>query len=142
VAEETNGQATSETPRKKFVVLISPNEKLSFLVDETRFIYRRLPPSKRHAILSEHSVRGLYDTTSVIGIQIAIAQYCLRGWEHLLDAEGKPVPFLEEVVEHLPLDVLERVTALSLEASPDELMERFESFLANSIASCAQADSR
>ena len=127
---------------KKYVVLISPTEKLSFTVDETTIIYRRLPPSKRRDLLAEHSVRGTFDAMSVLGLELAIAQYCIRGWEHLLDAEGKPVPFLEEVIPYLPLTIIQRVGELALDTSPDELMERFQSFLPNSTPSSAPVDSR
>ena len=126
---------------KKYVVLISPNEKLSFMVDETTIVYRRLPPSKRRDLLAEHSVRGTFDAMSVLGLELAIAQYCIRGWEHLLDAEGKQVPFLEEVIQYLPLTIIQRVGELALDTSPDELMARFQSFLPNTIRSSVPAGS-
>lgn len=128
-------------PTKKYVVLISPNEKLRFMVDDTAIIYRRLPPSKRAALLMEHSVRGTFDATAVLNLELAIAQYCIRGWENLLDADGKQVPFLEEVIPHLPLTIVQRVGDLALESSPDELMARFQSFLPNSLPSSVLVDS-
>ena len=76
---------------------------------------------------------------SVLGLELAIAQYCIRGWEHLLDAEGKPVPFLEEVIQYLPLTIIQRVGELALDTSPDELMARFQGFLPNSTASSVPA---
>jgi hypothetical protein len=126
---------------KKYVVLISPNETLRFLVDDTTIIYRRLPPSKRRDLLAEQSVRGTFDARAVLGLELSIAQYCIRGWENLLDAEGKPVPFLEEVIQYLPLTIIQRVGELALDASPDELMERFQSFLPNSTPSSVPAGS-
>jgi hypothetical protein len=126
---------------KKYVVLISPTEKLSFMVQDTTIFYRRLPPSKRRDLLAEHSVRGTFDATSVIGLELAVAQYCIRGWENLLDAEGKQVPFLEEVISYLPVSIIQRVGDLALDTSPDELMARFQSFLPNSTPSSALVDS-
>ena len=68
------------------------------MVGDTTFFYRRLPPTKRRDLLAEYAVRGTFDATAVLGLELAVAQHCLRGWENLLDAEGKQVPFLEEVI--------------------------------------------
>jgi hypothetical protein len=126
---------------KKYVVLISPTEKLRFMVGDTAFFYRRLPPSMRRDLMAEYSVRGTFDAKGVLGLEVAIAQYCIRGWENLLDAEGKQVPFLEEVIPVLPVAVIQQVGELALDASPDELMERFQSFLPNSSVSSVPAGS-
>lgn len=126
---------------KKYVVLISPNEKLSFMVEDTTIVYRRLPPSKRRDLLVEHSVRGTFDAMSVLGLELSIAQYCIRGWDNLLDAEGKQVPFLEDVIQYLPLTIIQRVGDLALDTSPDELMARFQSFLPNNSPSSVLVDS-
>ena len=126
---------------KKYVVLISPNEKLRFMVGDTTFFYRRLPPTKRRDLLAEYAVRGTFDATAVLGMELAVAQHCLRGWENLLDAEGKQVPFLEEVIPALPHSVIQQVGELAQDASPDELLARFESFLPSATVSSVQADS-
>lgn len=124
----------SETT-KKYVVLISPNEKLHFQVDDTTFIYRRIPPSKQIEIVAEHSTRGVFDNNGLTRFGLAMAQYCIRGWENLVDAEGKQVPFLEEIIAHLPLNVLSRVSELAQQTSPEEVMERFFALSPNSTAS-------
>lgn len=126
---------------KKYVVLISSTEKLHFMSDDTTIYYRRLPPSIRRDLLAEHSVRGTFDAMSVLGLELAIAQYCIRGWDNLLDGEGKQVPFLEEVIQYLPLTIIQRVGELALDTSPDELMERFQHFLPNSTVSSVPAGS-
>lgn len=111
--------------QKKYVVLISPTEKLSFMVDDTRFYYRRLPPSVHCVLVDEHTVRGVFDTNAALRFQVAVAKYCIRGWENLIDAEGKPIPFLEEIIEHLPREILKQIGDLAEEASPEEVMQRF-----------------
>jgi len=62
-------------------------------------------------------------------LQLAIATYCLRGWENVLDANMQPVPFLEEVIPHLPWAVIQRIDELAMEVSPDQLRERYTDFL-------------
>lgn len=121
------------------VFLIGNNERLSFQIGDTTFYYRRLPPSHRYALQREYSERGVLDAYGALGMLVAIGRYCLRGWDNVLDAEGKPVPYLEEVVEYLPLVVLQRMNELALEESPDVLMERYQAFLTHSSPSLAAA---
>lgn len=125
---------------KRPVFLIGLNERLSFTVGDTTFWYRRLPPSHRIALQREYSERGILDTYGAMGMLVAIGRYCLRGWENLLDAEGTPVPYLEEVVEYLPLSVLQQLDQLVMQESPDQLMERYQAFLTNGSASSVPAE--
>jgi len=129
MAEETHGQARPETPLKKPVFLITEKERLSFTFEESTFWYRRLPPSKRHELLTTYAQRGTFDMQGVAGLQLAIATYCIRGWENVLDAQLQPVPFLEEIIPYLPWAVIQRIDALAMETSPEQLRERYTDFL-------------
>jgi hypothetical protein len=129
MAEGTNGQATPATPLKKPVFLITDKERLSFTFEESTFWYRRLPPSKRHELLTTHAQRGTFDMQGVAGLQLAIATYCIRGWENVLDAQMQPVPFLEEIIPYLPWAVIQRIDELAMETSPEQLRERYTDFL-------------
>jgi hypothetical protein len=117
-----------DLPRPVF--LITDRERLSFTVDEATFYYRRLPPSKRHELLVTHSQRGLYDAQTLAALQLAIATYCLRGWDNVLDANLQPVPFLEEIIPCLPWSVIQRMDELAMESSPEQLRARYQDFLA------------
>jgi len=127
--DSSNGQAALSPPGKRPVFLITDKERLSFLVDDARFYYRRLPPSKRHELLTVHASRGVFDLQGVAGLQLAIATYCIRGWENVLDATMQPVPFLEEVIPYLPWAVIQRIDELAMQGSPEELLERYTAFL-------------
>jgi hypothetical protein len=135
----SNGQVTLDVLPQKPVFLITEKERLSFTFAESTFWYRRLPPSKRHELLTMHAQRGTFDLQSVAGLQLAIATYCIRGWENVLDANMQPVPFLEEVIPYLPWEVIQRMDQLAMETSPDQLMERYTRFLTAASSSSPPA---
>ena len=114
---------TTETPSRGPVFLISPIERLRLEVGDTVFWYRRLPAGKRAELIGAHLGSGLVDARGATALELAIAQYCIRGWDNLLDANHKPIPFLEEVIEHLPLEVLQKVNELAHESSPQTLVD-------------------
>jgi hypothetical protein len=114
--------ATTE-PTRGPVFLISPTERLKLQVGETTFLYRRLGAGKRNDLVRTHMGDDTPNVRGYTAFELAVAQYCLRGWENLLDAEEKQVPFLEEVIEHLPLEVLQMVNALANETSPKDLVD-------------------
>ena len=116
---DTQTQTTSRGP----VFLISPIERLRLEVGDTTFWYRRLPTGKRAELIRAHLGSGLVDAPGATALELAIAQYCIRGWDNLLDAHRAPIPFLEEVIEHLPLEVLQRVNELAHESSPQTLVD-------------------
>lgn len=128
---------TSEPQRPVF--LITDRERLSFTVDDSTFYYRRLPPSKRHELLTTHAQRGVFDAQALAALQLAIASYCIRGWENVVDASMQPVPFLEEIIPCLPWAVIQKMDELALESSPEQLRERYTDFLAHASPSSPPA---
>lgn len=140
MTESTNhGQTSPDAPQKKPVFLITERERLSFQIDESTFYYRRLPPSKRHELLTTHASRGLFDAQGLAALQLAIATYCIRGWENVLDATMQPVPFLEEIIPSLPWAVIQKMDELALESSPEQLRERYTRFLTDASPSSLPA---
>lgn len=129
MAEGTTGQAQPETPLKKPVFIIGPNERLSFTVGESTFYYRRLTPSKHTELRSAHTERGLFNEQARHNFLVDMATYALSGWENVRDGHMQPVPFLPEVIPYLPWAVLERLDQVVLHESPDELVERYQRFL-------------
>ena len=135
MADALNGQVTLPPSDQRPVFIITEKERLSFTVGETTFLYRRITPSKHSELRAAHTERGLFDEQARRNFLVDIATYCLCGWENLRDMEMHAVPFLPEVIPHLPFAVLERLDQLALEPSPDELMERYLRFLEGSSPS-------
>jgi hypothetical protein len=142
MAEGTNGQVTLPPSNQRPVFIITEKERLNFTVGDTTFHYRRITPSKHSELRAAHTERGLFDEQARRNFLVDIATYCLCGWENLRDMQMQPVPFLPEVIPHLPFAVLEQLDQLCLEPSPDELMARYLRFLTdNSPSSLPGQDS-
>jgi len=129
MADALNGQVTLPPSDQRPVFIITEKERLSFTVGATTFLYRRITPSKHSELRAAHTERGLFDEQARRNFLVDIATYCLCGWENLRDMEMHAVPFLPEVIPHLPFAVLEQLDQLALEPSPDELMARYLRFL-------------
>lgn len=116
-------ETATTDPTRGPVFLISPTERLKLEVGETTFWYRRVGAGKRNDLIRAHMGDDTPNVRGYTAFELAVAQYCLRGWENLLDANHQPIPFLEEVIEHLPLEVLQMVNALANETSPKDLVD-------------------
>jgi hypothetical protein len=110
---------------KKPVFIIGVNERLSFPVGDSTFFYRRLTPSKHTELRNEYTDRGLFDEQARKNFLVAIASYCLTGWENVLDGQMQQVPFLVDVIPYLPWAVLEKLDQVAMQESPEELVARF-----------------
>ena len=135
MAEASNGALTLPPSNQRPVFIISEKERLSFTVGDTTFQYRRITPSKHSELRAAHTERGLFDEQARRNFLVDIATYCLCGWENLRDMEMRPVPFLPEVIPHLPFAVLEQLDKLALDPSPDDLTARYLRFLTDSSPS-------
>ena len=135
MADATNGQVTLPPSHQRPVFIISDKERLSFTVGETTFLYRRITPSKHSELRAAHTERGLFDAQARRNFLVDIATYCLCGWENLRDRQMEAVPFLPDVIPHLPFAVLEQLDQLALDPSPDELTARYLRFLTDSSPS-------
>lgn len=133
--EALNGQVTLPPSTQRPVFIITEKERLSFMIGETTFHYRRITPSKHSELRAAHTERGLFDEQALRNFLVDIATYCLCGWENLRDLQMQPVPFLPEVIPHLPFAVLEQLDQVVLEPSPDELMARYLRFLTDASPS-------
>jgi hypothetical protein len=135
MAEETNGALTLPPAQQRPVFIITEKERLTFTVGETTFTYRRITPSKHSELRAAHTERGLFTEQARRNFLVDIATYCLCGWENLRDQQMQAVPFLPEVIPHLPFAVLEQLDQLVLEPSQDELMARYLRFLTDASPS-------
>jgi hypothetical protein len=70
-----------------------------------------------------------------------VARYCLIGWDNLVNHEGTPIPFLEEVIDYLPGEILSALSTRAFAPAPEEVMARFFASSTNGGPSNDQAAS-
>jgi len=119
------------------IIMISSKEKLAFRMsddDESVIYYRRLPPTKRAELVQKHTAFGDINN---LACQVDMCKYCIRGWEHLYDADEQEIPYTEEAIEDLPTPVILRLMEKINESSPVEIIKNFRKRLNGALPSTA-----
>lgn len=87
------------------VVLVNESEKIRFQYSGSVFILRRASSGKKQAIRNRNTSktrRGeVIDNDAVAN---ELLEYCVIGWENVVDHKGKEVKFNSELLESLPDD--------------------------------------
>lgn len=108
------------------IIIITGKERLAFKIaddDETTIWYRRLPPTKRSELVQKHTVMGEINN---LACQIDMVQYCVLGWEGMLDSEGNDVPYTKESIENLPTPIILRLMDRVNESSPVDIINNLK----------------
>lgn len=84
--------------------IISPDERLVYRYGDSEFYYRRISAAEYRMLERRNMVRGLIDFDSV-GYEVI--KKCLIGWKNVQDADGKEIEYSPELVEQIPITVLE-----------------------------------
>jgi len=98
------------------IKLIRESERNTFEYMGSKFYYRRISVSKSMMINKKHNRRGIVDT---VAAGLDILEWCLLGWDEVLDENDQPIPFETSLVKDLPDEVVSELTPLLREASPE-----------------------
>ncbi len=88
--------------------LIKKDERLEFVGDGFKILYRRIPSTTRGRILNKHTKRG--GETDYSKTTVEMLEYCVLGWSGVFEENGDgknmEIPFDIEKVRMIPDDVI------------------------------------
>jgi len=108
--------------------IIKESERLSYEYEGSTFYYRRLSAKKSNEFQKNFTKRGI---TEFAEMGLAIMQYCIIGWDDVLDADGSQVAYSSSLIEELPDDVITEITGLIREGNPQSAKASAEEQLGN-----------
>lgn len=98
--------------------IIRDTERFCTEYMDSKFYYRRISAGKIRQIQKDCTKKGLVDMSAV---GLAIIQHCLLDWENVGEgSDGNSIPFSKDLIELLPEDVIDHLTPLLREGSPEE----------------------
>ena len=102
------------------IVLVSKDERHHCTVKGVRFTYRRISIPEQRRISATHTKRGQTDHG---GVALDMARLCLLDWDaSVLDQNGNPAPFSQDLVGALPEDVVLELLDYFQGADPREAL--------------------
>ena len=99
------------------VRIISETEKNKFEYAGSTFYYRRISVSQSLIINKKHTRKGMVDH---VAAGLEIVEWCLIDWEGVEDENGAAIAFSKELVKCLPDEIINELTPLLREASPNQ----------------------
>ena len=97
--------------------LITDVEKLSCEISGATVSYRRMPSHVQQKIEHKHTRRGQTDQRAVLE---DVLQYCVQGWEGVVDQDGQAVAFTPELLKYWPEEAKGALVAHLYESEPPE----------------------
>lgn len=99
------------------VRIIRDSERNKFEYDGSTFYYRRVSMQKSMEIQKRHSKRGVINH---VASGLEMMQWALLDWEHVEDEDGQEIAFSKDLIENLPDEIVNAITPLLREASPEQ----------------------
>jgi len=108
--------------------IIKSSERLKYEYEGSTFYYRRLSSKKSNEFQKQFTKKGI---TEYGDMGLAIMQYCIVGWDSVLDTDGEPVAYDPDLIEEMPDEVITELTGLIREGNPDSAKPSVEEQLGN-----------
>ena len=97
---------TNETTRKQLIDIFRASTPPGVSPFVSVIEYRRLPPHEEDRLISKHSDQGILDSRAM---GADLLEYCITGWNKVVDWDGNQVEFNADHLRFLPQDARNRM---------------------------------